>query len=111
MTEQQQEELIAGLLAVEDLMLDSKGVFGLHLNGDPSPWDELRSGGKHEEWLNDFDIATKVVAQLKSDNEARLDEQARIQHEIRMTDDPHYRDWYKKEQRRKEREQHGIDEK
>ena len=32
------------------------------------------------------------------------------QHEIRMTDDPHYREWYRKEQRRKEIEEHGIDE-
>ena len=33
------------------------------------------------------------------------------QHEIKMTDDPHYRDWYRKEQKRKEIEEHGIDEK
>ena len=41
--------------AVCDLMDESAGVYGLHLNGDPSPWDELRTGGRFEEWLVDFD--------------------------------------------------------
>lgn len=99
-----QSKLVAGLEAVALLIDESQGVFGLHLNGDPSPWEELRSGGKFEDWLNDFDSAMEAVAELK------MEEQARIQHEIRMTDDPIYRDWYKKEQKRKEIEEHGINE-
>ena len=37
-------------------------------------------------------------------------ESDRIQHEIKMTDDPHYRDWYRKQQKAKDRDDHGIDE-
>jgi hypothetical protein len=51
------KRLRAGLAAVESLILDSDGVYGLHLNGDPSPWGELRSGGKFEDWLYEFDRA------------------------------------------------------
>lgn len=36
---------------VEALIADSEGVYGLHHNGDPSPWDELQQGGQHEDWL------------------------------------------------------------
>lgn len=35
---------------------------------------------------------------------------AKEQHEIKMTDNPHYRDQFRKEQRRKEIDEHGIDE-
>ena len=49
--------LRAGLLAVEDLINDSYGVTGLHLNGDVAPWTELRTGGRFEEWLLPFDDA------------------------------------------------------
>lgn len=35
---------------------------------------------------------------------------ARTQHEIQMTDDKHYRDWYRKQQKAKEIKEHGIDE-
>jgi hypothetical protein len=46
-----------GLKAVEDLINDSSGVAGLHLNGDLASWDELRAGGRFEEWLKEFDEA------------------------------------------------------
>ena len=46
-----------GLRAVRDLINSSQGVYGLHLNGDPSPWEELEEGGEFEEWLIDFNIA------------------------------------------------------
>jgi hypothetical protein len=40
------------------LVENSGGVFGLHLNGDLSPWPELLRGGQFEEWLADaFDVA------------------------------------------------------
>jgi hypothetical protein len=42
---------------VADLIGESEGVYGLHLNGAPSPWDEIRTGGHFEEWLIDFDDA------------------------------------------------------
>lgn len=40
--------------AFESLINESKGVYGLHLNGDPSPWEELLEGGRFEEWLIKF---------------------------------------------------------
>jgi len=46
-----------GLHAVELLIGESYGVAGLHLNGDIAFWGELRSGGRLEEWLRDFDAA------------------------------------------------------
>lgn len=36
---------------INDLIYDSAGVYGLHLNGDPAPWAELMQGGRFEEWL------------------------------------------------------------
>jgi len=53
--------LVDGLLAVEALINESRGVFGLHLNGDPSPWSELRTGGRFEEWLVAFDEALGIA--------------------------------------------------
>jgi hypothetical protein len=51
------EALRKGLNAVAALINDSHGVTGLHLNGDIAPWDELRTGGRFEDWLIDFDNA------------------------------------------------------
>ena len=36
---------------IDALVDNSKGVAGLHLNGDVAPWSELLSGGRFEEWL------------------------------------------------------------
>ena len=33
---------------VQDLISESHGVYGLHLNGDESPWNELEQGGRFE---------------------------------------------------------------
>jgi hypothetical protein len=49
--------LRAGIEAVEGLINDSQGVYGLHLNGDCAPWETLRTGGQFEDWLIDFDKA------------------------------------------------------
>lgn len=49
--------LLKGLHAVDMLIGESYGVAGLHLNGDVASWGELRSGGRLEEWLRDFDAA------------------------------------------------------
>jgi len=64
--ENENATLRKGIQAVEDLISESRGVYGLHLNGDPSPWGELRSGGNFEEWLIEFDIALDVVGETKS---------------------------------------------
>ena len=46
-----------GLLAMQALINESRGVTGLHLNGDEADWAELRMGGRFEEWLLAFDEA------------------------------------------------------
>jgi len=46
-----------GLTAVRDLIEESYGVAGLHLNGDVAPWSELLEGGKYEDWLVKFSEA------------------------------------------------------
>lgn len=33
---------------VQRLIEESRGVYGLHLNGDESPWSELEQGGRFE---------------------------------------------------------------
>lgn len=53
--------LTKGLRAVESLMNESRGVDGLHLNGDVATWDELRTGGRFEEWLLEFDAALAAL--------------------------------------------------
>ena len=39
----------------------------------------------------------------------KIDEAAKIQHEIKMTDDPHYKNWYDKKVREQEILDYGID--
>jgi uncharacterized coiled-coil DUF342 family protein len=53
----ERDALRKGIKAVEDLINDSSGVAGLHLNGDYASWESLRTGGHFEEWLIDFDNA------------------------------------------------------
>lgn len=48
--------------AFEDLRDSSHGVFGLHLNGDLAPWDELIEGGRFEDWLEVFARARAALA-------------------------------------------------
>lgn len=55
------KEARKGLKAIETLIQDSEGVAGLHLNGDVAPWHELRTGGRFESWLLDFDAAISKI--------------------------------------------------
>lgn len=46
-------ELIAALLKdIDNLIDESEGVTGLHLNGDVAPWDELLPGGRFERFTS-----------------------------------------------------------
>ena len=36
------------LQEVQDLIHESHGIYGMHLNGDESPWDEIEQGGRFE---------------------------------------------------------------
>lgn len=40
---------------LDALMQDSGGVYGLHLNGDPAPWETLTAKGEFSDWLGSFD--------------------------------------------------------
>ena len=51
------DRLRKGIAAVDQLIRESVGVAGLHLNGDIAYWTELRTGGGYEGWLLDFDAA------------------------------------------------------
>lgn len=55
------EELRKGISAALALIEESYGVSGLHLNGDVASWTELRTGGRYEDWLFDFDQAVKRI--------------------------------------------------
>ena len=59
--EHRRKKLVAGLMAVERLILESQGVAGLHMNGDLADWDSLRSGGQFEAWLYEFDDALQLA--------------------------------------------------
>jgi len=50
-----------GIISVRQLMNESKGVSGLHLNGDIALWDELQEGGRFEEWLSSFNWAEQEI--------------------------------------------------
>lgn len=54
---ERQQSLFSGLLTdIHGLIDESSGVYGLHLNGDPSPWDELLPGGRFERLTNLVEI-------------------------------------------------------
>ena len=62
MTDQQKIEAAKkGLRDIAELMGSSDGIYGLHRNGDPSPWSELREGGEFEKWLHDFEVACSAL--------------------------------------------------
>jgi adenylate cyclase len=41
------------------LICESKGVDGLHLNGDTAPWETLMAGGYFEDWLPSWALEDK----------------------------------------------------
>ena len=76
------------LLEWRDLTLESSGVYGLHLNGDPSPWQEILAGGRFER-VADFDAML-----MPGSGQSLLNELARVKedrdgfkHESEMWDE------------------------
>lgn len=54
-------EALTGLMdEVRGLVAESEGVYGLHMNGDGAPWDELLPGGQFER-LGSLDVAARVL--------------------------------------------------
>ncbi len=50
--------LLTAIQAVDQLMAESQGVAGLHLNGDVATWEELKAN-----WLEDLEPALEVLAE------------------------------------------------
>ena len=48
--------------SVDDLIFESEGIYGLHLNGDPAPWPSLTEGGQFEGWLIELERARDTLA-------------------------------------------------
>lgn len=95
------EVLVKGLRAVAGLMGQSEGVVGLHLNGAVATWDELMQSS----WLEDFETAMNALI----DADAEEAEREREQHKIRMTEDKHYADGYRRRMREESIATYGID--
>jgi phage-related minor tail protein len=51
---------------LDNLIKDSRGVDGLHKNGDIATWQELCAGGWMEEWLGSLEAARAALAKGKS---------------------------------------------
>ena len=49
------DKLKGMLFKMDDLIMESVGVDGLHMNGDVAPWQELKTGGEFDAWLGGFD--------------------------------------------------------
>lgn len=55
---------------IYDLMGDSDGVAGLHLNGDIALWDSLLEGGEYSEWLETLSEMRKKYCATDSQQNA-----------------------------------------
>lgn len=66
-TSEQHEALKDLVGAIDDLIMESDGVAGLHLNGDMAPWSELTEGGRFEIWMISLENARKAIS--KATNE------------------------------------------
>lgn len=52
--------------SLDELIAESGGVYGLHMNGDPAPWSSLTEGGHFEEWLIELERARAALNQEKN---------------------------------------------
>ena len=50
-----------GVLAVEDLIKESGGVYDHTIRGSTTPWEDLLQGGCYEDWLLDLSKAIEVA--------------------------------------------------
>ena len=90
-----------GLQAVADLMGESKGVAGLLQHGEIATWGWLLS-----ERLEDFNEAMNKVIDMQAEEREREQEQ----HEIKMDEDKHYADDFRRRKREDDIAVNGIDE-
>ena len=57
----EREILAKGIRAMQTLIENSRGVEGLHLNGEIAPWSSLEKHGQFEDWLFDFSEALSIL--------------------------------------------------
>lgn len=46
---------------IDDLIDESGGVYGLHLNGEPAPWGEILQGGRFERLCSLYDARRLLI--------------------------------------------------
>jgi len=55
---------ITALHDIDDLVANSEGVSGLHLNGDIAPWSEIMDGGAYGAWLQSVERLREAIRAL-----------------------------------------------
>ena len=55
---------IAALHDIDDLVANSDGVSGLHMNGDMAPWSEIMDGGAFGAWLQSVERLREAIRAL-----------------------------------------------
>jgi len=55
---------ITALHDIDDLVANSEGVSGLHLNGDIAPWSEIMDGGAYGAWLQSVERLCEAIRAL-----------------------------------------------
>ena len=56
---------------LEELVAETSGVYGLHLNGDPSPWGEILEGGRFER-ISSLHVVQNLLAARPPEQPADL---------------------------------------
>ncbi len=56
--------VIAALHDIDDLVANSDGVSGLHMNGDMAPWSEIMDGGAFGAWLQSVERLREAIRAL-----------------------------------------------
>ena len=55
---------ITALHDIDDIVANSEGVSGLHLNGDIAPWSEIMDGGAYGAWLQSVERLREAIRAL-----------------------------------------------
>ena len=64
---EQNAKMREALEEVADLIGESSGVYGLHLNGDNSPWSEIEQGGRFERLTTLPEALAAIDAAMQED--------------------------------------------
>jgi len=63
---------ITALHDIDDLVANSEGVSGLHLNGDIAPWSEIMDGGAHGAWLQSVERLREAIVAITTADARRI---------------------------------------